>query len=273
MGADIAELRKISDTETGERLARRGQIVMNKLEALPFPTVAAIHGPCMGGGLELALACAYRVISNDQKTALALPEVKLGIIPGFGAPGGAAPDWSHECPRHDSDRKIHLLQKGTADRPGRRSHFKEILLSRAFVMAKNAIGKPRPTNVRAKRSMVIKLIECSPLTRSVIYARAKKKVLKETHGNYPAPRAALDSVRFGLSHNRDAGYLQEARHLARLTPTEVSKNLISIFYLNEMLKKDTHPSPTKFIYAGVFGAGVMGGGIAQLLAEKGIRAE
>jgi 3-hydroxyacyl-CoA dehydrogenase / enoyl-CoA hydratase / 3-hydroxybutyryl-CoA epimerase len=273
VGADIAELRKISDTETGERLARRGQIVMNKLEALPFPTVAAIHGPCMGGGLELALACTYRVISNDQKTALALPEVKLGIIPGFGG--------TQRLPRLiglTNALDMILTGKFIYSRKARQIGladevtFREILPSRALVMAKNAIGKPRPTNVRAKRSMVIKLIESSPLTRSIIYARAKKKVLKETHGNYPAPRAALDSVRFGLSHNRDAGYLQEARHLARLTPTEVTKNLISIFYLNEMLKKDTHPSPTKFIYAGVFGAGVMGGSIAQLLAEKGIRA-
>src|SRR5512135_401151 len=84
VGADIAEIRDITDSDSGERLSRIGQAVMSKLEALPFPTVAAIHVPCMGGGLELALACTYRIVSNDQKTALALPEVKLGIIPGFG---------------------------------------------------------------------------------------------------------------------------------------------------------------------------------------------
>ena len=84
VGADIAEIRDITDSAAGEQLARKGQAVFAKLEALPFPTVAAIHGPCMGGGLELALACSHRVISNDQRTALALPEIKLGIIPGFG---------------------------------------------------------------------------------------------------------------------------------------------------------------------------------------------
>jgi 3-hydroxyacyl-CoA dehydrogenase/enoyl-CoA hydratase/3-hydroxybutyryl-CoA epimerase len=84
VGADIAEIRDITDASVGEALARRGQAILNKLEALPFPTIAAIHGPCMGGGMELALACSYRVISNDQRTALALPEVKLGILPGFG---------------------------------------------------------------------------------------------------------------------------------------------------------------------------------------------
>ncbi len=272
VGADIADIRKISDSETGGRLARRGQAIMNKLEALPFPTVAAIHGPCMGGGLELALACTYRVISNDQKTALALPEVKLGIIPGFGG--------TQRLPRLvglTNSLDMILTGKSVYAKKARRIGladevtFKEILLSRAVVMAKNAIGKPRPASVRAKRPLVIKLIESNPLTRSFVYTMAEKNVLKETRGNYPAPLAALDSVRFGLSHDRDAGYLHEAEHLARLAPTEVSKNLIFVFYLNEMLKKDTHRSPVKIGHAGVLGAGVMGGGIAQLFAEKGIQ--
>jgi 3-hydroxyacyl-CoA dehydrogenase/enoyl-CoA hydratase/3-hydroxybutyryl-CoA epimerase len=272
VGADIAEIRNITDTTTGERLARRGQAVMNKLEALPFPTVAAIHGPCMGGGLELALACTYRVISNDQRTALALPEVKLGIIPGFGG--------TQRLPRLVglvNALDMILTGKSVYSRKARKIGladevtFKEILLSRAVVMAKNAIGKPRPAAVRARRPLAIKLLESNPFTRSVVFAKAEKTVLAETRGNYPAPRAALESVRFGLSHDRDAGYLQEAQHLARLAPTEVSKNLISIFYLNELLKKDVHRSPVKIAHAGVLGAGVMGGGIAQLFAEKGIQ--
>jgi 3-hydroxyacyl-CoA dehydrogenase/enoyl-CoA hydratase/3-hydroxybutyryl-CoA epimerase len=272
VGADIAEIRNITAAETGERLARRGQAVLNKLEALPFPTVAAIHGPCMGGGLELALACSYRVISNDQRTALALPEVKLGIIPGFGG--------TQRLPRLVglvNSLDMILTGKSVYARKARKIGladevtFKEILLSRAVVIAKNAIGKPRPAAVRARRPLAIKLLESNPFTRSVVFAKAKKTVLSETRGNYPAPLAALESVRFGLSHDRDAGYLQEAQHLARLAPTEVSKNLISIFYLNEMLKKDMHRSPVKIAHAGVLGAGVMGGGIAQLFAEKGIQ--
>jgi len=272
VGADIAEIWKISSPEAGERLARRGQAVMNKLEALPFPTVAAMHGPCMGGGLELALACTYRIISNDQKTVLALPEVKLGVIPGLGG--------TQRLPRLvglTNALDMILTGKSVYARRARQIGladevtFKETLLSRALVMAKNAIGKPRPTNVRGKRPLVIKLIEGSVITRPIVYALAEKKVLKDTHGNYPAPRAALDSVRFGLSHGRDAGYLREAQYLGRLAQTEVSKNLISVFYLNEMLKKDAHPSPLKIAHAGVLGAGVMGGGIAQLLAEKGIQ--
>jgi 3-hydroxyacyl-CoA dehydrogenase/enoyl-CoA hydratase/3-hydroxybutyryl-CoA epimerase len=84
VGADIAEIREITDPQRGEALAHKGQDIFRKLESLPYPTVAAIHGPCLGGGIELVLACSYRVISNDPKTALGQPEVRIGIIPGFG---------------------------------------------------------------------------------------------------------------------------------------------------------------------------------------------
>ncbi len=272
VGADIAEIRGITDAETGERLALTGQAVFSKLEALPFPTVAAIHGPCMGGGMELALACAYRVISNDQKTALALPEIKLGIMPGFGG--------TQRLPRLvglANALDMILTGKSVYARKARKIGladevtYKEILLQRALVMAKTAIGKQKKTAVRAKRPLIIKLIEGNPLTRSLLYRTAKKNIFKETRGNYPAPLAALESVRYGMTHGREAGFANEAKLLGLLAPTEVSKNLISVFYLNEMLRKDLHPSSIKVARAGVLGAGIMGGGIAQLFAEKNIR--
>jgi 3-hydroxyacyl-CoA dehydrogenase/enoyl-CoA hydratase/3-hydroxybutyryl-CoA epimerase len=271
VGADIAEIRGIADAESGERLARKGQAVFSKLEALPFPTVAAIHGPCMGGGLELALACAYRIISNDQKTALALPEVRLGIIPGFGG--------TQRLPRLvglANALDMILTGKSVYARKARKIGladevtYKEILLSRALVMAKKAIGGPRPTAVRAKRPFLIRLIEGNPVARPLIYRTATKNVLRETRGNYPAPLAALESVRYGMTRGGEAGYIHEARLLGRLAPTEISKNLISVFYLNETLRKDPRPSPAGISHAGVLGAGVMGGGIAQLFAEKGV---
>ncbi len=271
VGADIAEIRNITDAETGEQLARRGQAVFSKLESLPFPSVAAIHGPCMGGGMELALACAFRIISNDQKTALALPEVKLGIIPGFGG--------TQRLPRLvglTNALDIILTGKSVYARKARKIGladevtYKEILVQRALVMAKTAIGKPKKTAVRAKRPLIIKMIEGNPFTRTLIYRTAYRNILKETHGNYPAPLAALESVRYGMTHGREAGFAYEAKLLGRLAPTEVSKNLISIFYLNEALRKDPRPSPVKIANAGVLGAGVMGGGIAQLFAERGI---
>ncbi len=271
VGADIAEIRDITDAKTGELLARRGQTVLNKLEALPFPTVAAIHGPCMGGGMELALACDYRVISNDQRTALALPEVKLGIMPGFGG--------TQRLPRLiglSNSLGMILTGKSVYPKKARKTGLadevvpKEFVLQRAVGKAQKAIGRPKPRGIRAQRPLAVRLIESNPITRRFIYHMAEKNILKETYGNYPAPLAALESVRFGMEHSANEGYKNEAALLGRLAPTEVSKNLISVFYLNEMLKKDALPSPLKIKTAAVLGAGVMGGGIAQLLAEKGI---
>lgn len=271
VGADIAEIRDITDAETGEQLARRGQAVFAKLESLPFPTVAAIHGPCMGGGMELALACAYRVISNDPKTVLALPEVKLGIIPGFGG--------TQRLPRLvglSNALDMIMAGKPVYARKARKTGladevtYKETLLDRALMTARKAAGKPKPVKVRARRPLAVRLVEGSALTRRIVYRLAKKNAFKETRGNNPAPLAALEAVRFGLSHERAQGYSNEAMLLGRLASTAVSKNLISVFYLNEMLKKDTRPSPVGISNAAVLGAGVMGGGIAQLLAEKGI---
>jgi len=271
VGADIAEIRGIMGSDAGEQLARKGQSVLNKLEALPFPTVAAIHGPCMGGGLELALACTYRIISNDQKTALALPEVKLGIIPGFGG--------TQRLPRLaglSNALDMILTGKSVFAQKARKSGladevtYKETLQERAVAMAKKAIGRPRPASPRAKRPLFTMLLESNPLTREIIFRSARNNVLRETRGNYPAPLAALESVRYGMAHGGEAGYAHEAKLLGSLAPTEMSKNLISLFYLNEMLKKDTHSSSHAFRDAGVVGAGVMGGGIAQLFSEKGI---
>jgi 3-hydroxyacyl-CoA dehydrogenase / enoyl-CoA hydratase / 3-hydroxybutyryl-CoA epimerase len=271
VGADIAEIRGITDSNAGEQLARKGQFVLNKLEALPFPTVAAIHGPCMGGGLELALACTYRIISNDQKTALALPEVKLGIIPGFGG--------TQRLPRIaglSNALDMILTGKSVFAEKARKSGladevtYKEILPDRAVAMAKKAIGRPRPASPRAKRSLLTVLLESNPLSRKIVFRAARNNVLRETRGNYPAPLAALESVRYGMAHGGEAGYAHEAELLGSLAPTEISKNLISLFYLNEMLKKDTHSSSHAVRDAGVIGAGVMGGGIAQLFSEKGV---
>jgi 3-hydroxyacyl-CoA dehydrogenase/enoyl-CoA hydratase/3-hydroxybutyryl-CoA epimerase len=270
-GADIDEIRHVTDAAAGEYFSRRGQAVFGRLESLPFPTVAAIHGPCLGGGLELALACTYRIISSDQKTALGLPEVKLGIIPGFGG--------TQRLPRlvgltnaldmiltgksvyAKKARKIGLADEVT---------YREILFDRAVMRAQNAIGKPQLSGIRAERRFLIRFMEANPFLRQVIYCKAEKNILRETRGNYPAPIAALASVRFGLSHPNEKGYANESKLLGSLVPTEVSKNLISVFYLNELLKKDPHPSSVKVARAGVLGAGIMGGGIAELFAEKGL---
>jgi 3-hydroxyacyl-CoA dehydrogenase/enoyl-CoA hydratase/3-hydroxybutyryl-CoA epimerase len=211
------------------------------------------------------------VISNDPRTALGLPEVKIGIIPGFGG--------TQRLPR-----LVGLANSLAMILPGKSVHakkakrfgladevtYRETLLDVAIQVANQAIGKPRPTGIRAKRPFLIKLLESNPLTRALVYRTARKSVLNETRGNYPAPLAALEAVRYGLSHGTQAGYENEARTIGGLFPSEVSKNLINVFYLNEALKKDLSPSLFFVTRAGIIGAGVMGGGIAQLFSEKGI---
>ena len=270
-GADISEIRDITDAKRGEELSARGQAVLGKLEALPFPTVAAIHGACLGGGLELVLACSLRVISSDPRTVLGAPEVKIGIIPGFGG--------TQRLPRLVglanalemilTGKNIHPKKAkriGLADEAA----YPETLLDAAFSTAQQSIGKPRQTGIRARRPFTLRIAEGNPLTRSFIYRTAKRQVLDETRGNYPAPQAALEAVRFGMARGAAEGYRNEARTIGRLIASEVSKNLINVFYLSEALKKAAAPSSFPVNRAGVIGAGVMGGGIAQLFAEKGI---
>jgi len=270
-GADIAEIRDITDAGQGTALSGKGQAVFRKIEDLPYPTVAAIHGACLGGGLELALACSYRVISSDPRTGLGLPEVKLGIIPGFGG--------TQRLPRLVGlTRSLDLILTGRTV-PARTARtigladevsYPETLLAVAVGTARKAVGRSRPAGIRGRRPLLVRLLESSPLTRMLIFRRAGRDILAETRGNYPAPLAALDAVRFGMRRGRKAGYEREAKLTGDLIATDVSKNLIHVFYLSEALKRDSSASPFTVNRAAVIGAGVMGAGIAQLLAEKGI---
>jgi len=270
-GADIAEIRDITDRMRGEELSRRGQAVMNKVEALPFPTVAAIHGACLGGGLELALSCNYRVISNDPKTILGLPEVKIGVVPGWGG--------TQRLPRLvglTNSLEMILTGKSVPAKKAKKigladeMTYPETFLNVAVSMAQQAIGKPRPSGIRARRPLFVKILESNPLTRAFLFRMAQRSVAAETRGNYPAPPAALKAVHYGYRHGLSAGYEYEASTLGGLITSGVSKNLINVFFLNEALKKGGQFSPLAVTRAGVIGAGIMGGGIAQLFAEKGI---
>lgn len=159
-GADLTEIKDVSDPVKGEALSRKGQRIFEKIERLFFPTVAAIHGPCMGGGLELALACRYRIISNDKRTALALPEVKIGIIPGFGGTQRLSRlvGLSNSLDMILTGKSVYpkkAIKIGLADEVT----YKELLLSRAIVMAKKAISGHRPKKLRARRSLLMMLLE------------------------------------------------------------------------------------------------------------------
>lgn len=262
-GADISEFTGLTDLEQAYRLVRTGQQVFDRIEALPVPTVAAIHGFALGGGLELALACDYRVAADDGKLNLGLPEVLLGIHPGFGGTVRAprligAPAALDLMLTGRSLRSQEALKLGLVDRLVPRDQLDAA--AREMVLSAPA---PR----RAPRG---KRILGWPLLRSFVAAQARKQVDRRARpDHYPAPYAILDLfARHGASGAQ--AYESEARSIAKLFLSESSRNLVRVFYLQNRLKALGGKSARKFGHVHVVGAGVMGGDIAAWCASRGL---
>jgi len=274
-GADIREIEGIAEPHHGEDLARRGQIILDRLESLPIPVIAAIDGVCLGGGMELALACHYRIITDHPKTVLGQPEVKLGIIPGFGG--------TQRLPRLIGIQKaLSCILTGKNIYPGKAKRFgladdvvpREILFDTAVAFAKKVMGSGwrRPEGMRRKMDLMEMLLETTPIGRKILFRKAREQTEKQGRGHYPAPLRALDAMEQGFLRGMKEGLVIEARYLGETAVTPVSKNLISVFYLREEFRKDRgvsddsiEPLPVRKV--GVLGAGIMGGGIAELFAE------
>jgi 3-hydroxyacyl-CoA dehydrogenase/enoyl-CoA hydratase/3-hydroxybutyryl-CoA epimerase len=269
-GADVNEIGAITDPAEGATKARAGQQVFVHLAALPIPTVAAVDGICLGGGTELILACTYRIASDRKETRIGLPEVQLGIIPGFGG--------TTRLPRLVGMRAaLDIILTGRpvdarkAERIGlvdERVH-PAILSRRAGEVARALQGK-RPNSREPKMGLAGRVLE-STLGRKLMLVQARKRVLAETHGHYPAPLAALDLLERTLSISIERSLVLEAEAIGRLVVTPVSKNLIHVFHLSEAAKKAAPPVTSRPVErVGVLGAGVMGGGLAQVLAYRGL---
>ncbi len=279
-GADINEIRDITDIDISYDVARKGQEVLNKIEKLPYPTIAVIDGACMGGGTELTLACKYRLASDSPKTKIALPEVNLGILPGWGG-----------CTRLPKliglQRSLDIIltgrnmipkkaqRSGVVDKiiPKEQVRESAVKFANDVISGKNVLARSR----RKQKGLLIALLEKNPLGRTLVFSQAKKAVLKKSHGHYPAPLEALKVVKKGYGKSLKTGLEAEAKALGKLIPTAISKNLIKIYYWTESVKKQngtTNPEVKTFPVSksGVLGAGVMGGGIAQLFAGKNIPA-
>ncbi len=262
-GADISEFTGFTDVEQAYRLVRTGQTVFDRLEALPMPTVAAVHGFALGGGLELALACDYRVAADDSRLNLGLPEVLLGIHPGFGgtvrtprligAPAALDLMLTGRSLRGDAALKIGLIDR-LVPRDRLDSTAREI-----------ALAAPRPR----RASLPLRLL-CLPLVRSFVAAQTRKQVARRANpAHYPAPYAIVDLfARYG-AHGQ-AAYEAEARSIARLFLSESSRNLVRVFFLQNRLKALGGKGVRKFIHVHVVGAGVMGGDIAAWCASRGL---
>ncbi|MEX0907115.1 MAG: 3-hydroxyacyl-CoA dehydrogenase NAD-binding domain-containing protein, partial [Gemmatimonadota bacterium] len=271
-GADVAEIVAITDPAEATRAAARGQQVFRRLENLPIPTVAAVDGTCLGGGLELILACDARIASDRRETKFGLPEVKLGIIPGFGG--------TTRLPRLIGLRNaLAMILTGAnvsarkAQRTGlisERMHA-AVLYERARVLALDLAERGRSEG--GKRPLVSRVLDDTAVGRRIVLRQARRQVMKETRGHYPAPLRALDVVRRSKKLPLDEALAIEAEALGELVVTDISKNLIHVFHLLEGAKKagprlPAAERPRNVQRVAVLGAGTMGGGIAQLLAYR-----
>jgi 3-hydroxyacyl-CoA dehydrogenase / enoyl-CoA hydratase / 3-hydroxybutyryl-CoA epimerase len=275
-GADIDAFLELRTAAEAEALSREGQEMMNRIERLRAPVVYAIHGACMGGGLEGALAAAYRIATDHPKTVLALPEVQLGLIPGAGGtqrlPRRVGLRQSLEMVLQGRNvRAKKALQIGLIDELVHPSILLDIAVDRA---AKLGEGKILRERTRAVHGMGDVMLEDNALGRSVVFRKVREKTREATKGNYPAPLAAIDAIEQSYAGDRAKGFATEARLFGEMAVTDVSRQLIFLFFAGAALKKDTGvgeaavaPQPVEKI--GILGAGFMGAGIAAIAARAG----
>ena len=262
-GADIAEFKGLATPEQGYQLIRAGQLVMDRLAALPVPTVAMLHGFALGGGLELALACRYRVGASDGRLNLGLPEVMLGIHPGFGG--------TVRTPQLIGARAaLELMLTGRsvrADKALALGLVDRLAPPEALKAASVALLKERPPARQAP--WLDRLLALAPL-RGLIARQSERQVAgKARRDHYPAPYAIIDLWRRHGAAGA-AAYEAEARSIAALFCTETSRSLVRVFFLQDRLKGLGGKGAAAVARVHVVGAGVMGGDIAAWCAERGL---
>lgn len=263
-GADIKEFTGLKTADEAFELIRRGQKVLERLERLPCPTVAAIHGFALGGGLELALACRYRVAADDDATSLGLPEVQLGIHPGFGGTVrsirvmgvlSAMPMMLTGKPL----RAKAALKTGLVDRLAKPEELKN-------AAARLALNPPAP-----RRAPFWQRLAGLPLVRNLVAGQmVKQTAAKARKEHYPAPFAIIELWRRHWGADAEM-YLAEARSIAELMVGETARNLVRVFLLQDKLKGLGDKKALDLKHVHVIGAGVMGGDIAAWCALRGYR--
>ncbi|KAL7298695.1 hypothetical protein TKK_0008454 [Trichogramma kaykai] len=285
-GADISMLQSCKDEQSVYKISKEGQEILNKIEASPKPIVAAIQGSCLGGGLEVALACHYRIAVKDDKTGLGLPEVMLGLLPGAGGtqrlpklialPNALDMPLTGRTVKADKAKKFGLVDL-LVNRlgPGLASadeNTQQYLESTAIKVAKDiANGKVKID--RSPKSVVEKVTNYAlsiEFVKDQIFKKAKAQVMKQTNGLYPAPLKILEVIRTGLDKGRTVGMEAEAKAFSELAMTPQSKGLISLFFGQTQCKKNRFGDPkTPAKTVAVVGAGLMGAGIAHVSVDKG----
>ncbi len=261
-GADVSEFAQVAAPEEAVPFIRAAHAVLDRLERLPFPTVAAINGYCLGGGLELAMACRHRVCIDDPKTVLGLPEVMLGIHPGFGGTVRAVRLVGVTA-------AMDMMLTGRNLRPGQALRIG--LLDRVVPAAqlKSAARELAIHPLPVRRAPIVqRVLSLAPL-RGLVAPRIERQIARRVRReHYPAPYAILDLWRRHGADPRSA-YEAEARSVARLVCTPASRNLVRVFFLQERLKGLGGRDLPQGGHVHVVGAGVMGGDIAAWCALRG----
>ena len=265
-GVDISLINSLKTEAEAARGAEHGQLLYNMIEDLKIPTAAVVDGVCLGGGLELSMACERIYASDNSKTALGLPEVMLGVLPGFGG--------TYRLPRKvglPNALDMILTGRQVRGRAALKMGLVEAILptERMLELVPALIMKPVPSKKGGLEKAFERVATENFLTRKIIFQKAREKVMEQSKGFYPAPLKILEVLDAGAGKGRDAYLAMEAQAFGDLSQTVVSRNLQHIFFLTDNSKKienkDQLPSIKR---GGVLGAGVMGGGIAWLFANS-----
>jgi 3-hydroxyacyl-CoA dehydrogenase/enoyl-CoA hydratase/3-hydroxybutyryl-CoA epimerase len=274
-GADVEQLAEIRTAADGEALSRSGQALLNRLESLPIPAIAAIDGAALGGGLEIALACGYRIASDSPKTKLGLPEVQLGLLPGAGG--------TQRLPRLVGLANALDLMLTGKQLDGRRARKlglvdevtpAAILLDRSRKAALELADRKLVPKAGRRRGSPV-WAENLPGARAVIFRKARKDVLDKTGGLYPAPPRILDVVEGGIDRPLQEGLALEAAAFGELTVTPEARSLTHVFFASTAAKNEPmlgeSAEAREVGRVAIVGAGFMGAGIATVTAESGMR--
>ncbi|MEH0713637.1 fatty acid oxidation complex subunit alpha FadJ [Vibrio owensii] len=265
-GADVRMLEACTTASEAEALAKQGQELFQQLSDLPYPVVAAIHGPCLGGGLELALACDYRVCTDSDKTRLGLPEVQLGLLPGSGGTQ-RLPRLIGLLPSLD----LILTGKQLRAKKAKKLGVVDACVPETILLdvAKQLIEKGKNKGNK-KQSTKEKLMSGSGLGRKFVFEQAAKKTNEKTRGNYPATVAILEVIQHGLEKGFAQGQELEAKRFGELVMSSESKALRSIFFATTEMKKENgaEAEPAAVNRVGVLGGGLMGAGISHVSVAK-----
>ena len=269
-GADIREFLQFETAQEAEHASAQGKRLFDRMASCPKPFLAAINGACLGGGLELALACCYRIATSHPKTVLGLPEVKLGLLPGAGG--------TQRLPRLIGLQQalpIMLSGKNVYPYPARkRGLVDEVIHPHGLLQAAKAAARQlaagKPPKKR-KRPFMQRLLEGNPIGRRLIYRTARKRTLKQTWGNYPAPMRIIEVVATGMEKGIRPGNAAESKAFGELMQTPQSHQLIQLFFAMTSGKARgwLAGQERKVKEIGVLGAGLMGAGIAQVSALRG----